>query len=256
MTGPRPIRVATLNVRNTADRWKARAPLLAAQMAELHPDVIGLQELRRWPSQASSIARRVAAGSDGGDDGYGRHRAHKTGLWGLWEGIAVLSRLPIVGQESRRLGGEHRVAQRVTVRLPGGGRLDVYNVHLASAGEELRTTQARHLLGWMDERPTMPQVLLGDFNARPASPTIRAITEVLRSAHADAHGHEPPRTVPTPLRIGAAGGDSVIDFIFVNDGVEVHEAQLAFDRVSATDERLAASDHYGLVATVSARPPG
>src|SRR6185295_15374983 len=36
--------VATLNLRNIADRWPERIPLLLADMAALQPDLIGLQE--------------------------------------------------------------------------------------------------------------------------------------------------------------------------------------------------------------------
>ena len=36
--------VATLNLRNIADRWPERIPLLIADMAALQPDMIGLQE--------------------------------------------------------------------------------------------------------------------------------------------------------------------------------------------------------------------
>jgi hypothetical protein len=36
--------VATLNLRNIADRWGERIPLLLADMAALQPDLIGLQE--------------------------------------------------------------------------------------------------------------------------------------------------------------------------------------------------------------------
>ena len=37
--------VATLNIRNLADRWDERLPLLLADMAALQPDVMGLQEV-------------------------------------------------------------------------------------------------------------------------------------------------------------------------------------------------------------------
>ena len=44
--GPQPdeLLVATLNLRNIADRWSERIPLLLADMAALQPDLIGLQE--------------------------------------------------------------------------------------------------------------------------------------------------------------------------------------------------------------------
>ncbi len=68
------------------------------------------------------------------------------------------------------------------------------------------------------------------------------------------HGQEPSKTVPTPLRVGATGAGSVLDYIFVSDQVEVHDARVVFDEVDPADEHLVASDHYGLVVTVSVRP--
>jgi len=39
------LHVATLNIRNLADRWFERLPLLLADMAALQPDLLGLQEV-------------------------------------------------------------------------------------------------------------------------------------------------------------------------------------------------------------------
>src|SRR5437879_13298799 len=39
------LQVATLNIRNLADRWDERLPLILADMAALQPDVLGLQEV-------------------------------------------------------------------------------------------------------------------------------------------------------------------------------------------------------------------
>ena len=249
--GPLRIRVATLNCRNTADRWKARNPLLVRQLVNLQPDVIGLQELRRFPSQARGIAARARAGNLVLE----QFRSYKTGLYGLWEGVAVLSRLPVLDRARLKLGGQNRVAQRVTVAA-GDGTLDFYNTHLASEGEEVRVRQAQRLLEWMAERSSRPQVLVGDFNARPTAPSIRLLTGELRSAYAAVHGQEPAKTVPTPLRVGATAKGSVLDFIFVNHLVEIHEAWRTFEEAEPTDEHLVASDHYGLAAVISVRPAG
>ena len=249
--GPLRIRVGTLNCRNTADRWKARKPLLVRQLVALQPDVIGLQELRRLPSQA----RAIATGARAGDLVLDQFHSYKTGLYGLWEGIAILSRLPVLERAKLKLGGQNRVAQRVTVAA-GDGLLELYNVHLASEGEEVRTRQAQRLLEWMAERSSLPQVLVGDFNARPTAPSIRLLADQLRSAYAMVHGEEPEKTVPTPLRVGATGRGSVLDFIFVNPLVEVHEARRTFEEADPADQHLVASDHYGLLATVSLRSPG
>ena len=248
------VRIATLNVRNTADGWRRRRELLMRQLLELEPDVIGLQELRSIPDQAAWIGRQ-AERRTGGQAAYQRYRTYKTGLWGFWEGIGVMSRLPVVERASLGLGGQYRVAQRVRVRLPDGGELEVYNAHLASKDESVRTAQAGRILEWMERStPSVPQVLLGDLNARPGSPTINLLADRLRSAHVKVHGSEPAKTVPTPLRRGASGPGSVLDFVLVSEDLEVHDARVAFDQVDPADEHLVASDHYGLVASVSVRP--
>lgn len=239
--------VGTLNVRHTADRWAARAPLLLEQLEELDPDIIGLQEVRRLPGQARWIATAVARRGGLQQQAWEVRTAYKTGVKRLWEGIAVLSRLPIIGHARLRLGADSRVAQRVTVGLPHGPALDVYNVHLADGGEDVRTAQAGRLLAWMDERPDVPTVLVGDLNSRPGSAPVRALTTRLRSAYALVHGSEPPRTVPR---------GPVLDYILVDDRIVVADAWVTFDRPDSGDPQLLPSDHFGLAASVSVRPAG
>jgi endonuclease/exonuclease/phosphatase family metal-dependent hydrolase len=243
--------VATLNCRNRSDRWPQRRHLLVEQLARLQPDLIGLQELRRWPSQGSWIARRLNEASPGST--YRVHSAYKTGVWQLWEGIAILTRLPVVETDSLDLDGDNRVACLTRVDLPDGGVLDGYCTHLPSRArnEELRTVQAGRILDWMDERPGTPRVLVGDLNARPQSPTVAALRERLRSAYAVVHGREPEATTPTPLRGPPAGAGVVIDYIFVNEPVEVLDATVTFDQAHPEDARLYASDHYGVAATIA-----
>ena len=243
------LRIATLNVRNTADRWRARRGLLVRQLVDLAPDVLAVQELRIVPDQAAWIAREVERRTAGALR-YRSYRRGKTGFLRVWEGVGVLSRLPVVATASLDLGADARVAQRVTVRLPEGGLLEVYTTHLGGP-EALRLAQVRRILDWMDAGPPVPAVLLGDFNSRPGSPTIELAASRLRSAYADVHGEEPARTVPTPLHRRQTATGSVLDFIFVNGLVDVRDARLAFDQVDPADPGLAASDHYGLVVTVS-----
>jgi endonuclease/exonuclease/phosphatase family metal-dependent hydrolase len=247
------VRIATLNLRNTADRWPQRRNLLVRQLVELAPDVMGVQELRMVPDQARWIAREVERLSRG-HLRYRRYRKAKTGLAGVWEGIGVLTTLPVVATAWLDLGAQARVAQRVTVRMSQGGLLDVYNTHLGLGGEVLRTAQAQRIVHWMDHRPPLPAVLIGDFNARPGSPTIEFLSRRLRSAHFVVHGHEPTRTVPTPLRRWATGEGSVLDYVFVNDLLEVHDAGIVFDECDPDDPTLVASDHYGLSVTVRCSP--
>jgi len=283
---PASVRVATLNVRNTADRWRGRAGLLVDQLVELAPDVIGLQELRHFPDQGRWIVERADRRSNG-HVRLGRWPAWKTGGWGWWEGITVLSGLAVTGSDILDLGIQHRVAQRVTVTLDGrrrgdrdgngagvgvggdgdgdgagggggggaGTEMDFYNAHLATGDTSERETQARRLLEWMSERPGRPQVLVGDFNSQPDSPAAEAIREQLQSAYAVANGAEPDWTVPTPLRTAGSQTRRVLDYIFVNDLVEVQESWLVFDRPHPHNPRLMASDHLGLAAALSVPTP-
>lgn len=229
---------------------------MTSQLAELQPDVIGLQELRHfYPRQARWIANQLTAQDRALS--YEVHPTYKSGWWWFWEGIAILTRLPVVGRDRLRLEGQARVANVVRLRLVDGELLDFYNVHLASGvdNESLRTKQARQLLSWMDSRAGVAQVLVGDFNSRPAAPTVALLSERLRSVYQAVHGSEPARTIPTPL--GDRSGEGVvIDYLFINDRIEVHDAWVTFDRVDDKVPPVAASDHYGLAASISLRPEG
>jgi len=247
------VHVATLNLRNTADRWRDRRHLLVEQLVDLAPDVLGVQELRMFPDQAAWIVREVTK-STGGRLRYRAYRRPKTGAVGLWEGIGVLARVPVAATAWLDLGAQGRVAQRITVRLTEGGVLDVYNTHLGLGGEALRSAQARRILEWMEARPAFPAVLVGDLNARPGSPTIDLLSTRLRSAHLVVHGCEPMRTVPTPLRRRPVGKGSVLDYVFVSRLLEIEAARVAFDELDPGDPTLCASDHYGLSVTVSCSP--
>ena len=195
------IRVGTLNLRNTSDRWKERAPLLIEQLLALRLDVLGLQEVRVPAKQARWIVDQVN-GRIGDDEApYRFYQTNNTGFAGRLEGIAIMSRLPILEKEWLDLGGGSRVAQRVRVTPYPGAAFDFYNTHLhhKDDADTLRLEQAARILGWIDERPGVPQVLVGDFNAQPPAPPVQFVTERLRSAHVAVHGREPERTVPTPL---------------------------------------------------------
>ena len=240
------MRIATLNLRNTADRWCARRSLLVRQLVDLAPDVIGVQEVRTVPNQARWIAG-AAERRSGGRLKYRCYGRPKLGPWGLWEGIAVLTRVPVTATAWIGLGSQARVAQRLTVRLPDGRLLDVYNTHLGLGGEAVRTAQAGLILDWMDTRFPVPAVLVGDLNARPGSPTIELLSSRLRWAHRE----DRRPTVPTPLRQGWSGDASVLDYVFVNDLVAVEDASRVFDEADPADPTLYASDHYGLAATIT-----
>ncbi|MEX2238872.1 MAG: endonuclease/exonuclease/phosphatase family protein [Dehalococcoidia bacterium] len=252
MAATETIRVGTLNLRNT-DRWWPRSELLAAQMLALRPDAIGLQEIKPLARQADWLVEQVNKGLD--PPHYRLLEEPKTGfLMRFWEAIGTMTRLPVVERSRLDLHGGHRVAQRVRLGLPNGAILDFYNTHLhhsAGAGD-LRTAQAQRIFEFMDRWPGVPQVLVGDFNADPGEPAIQLLSEKLHSAYLMRHGSE-ISTSPAPLSSLWGKEERVIDFVFVNDLVEVHDAWRTFDAPDPKNPRLSASDHYGIAAEISVK---
>src|SRR6476620_8577532 len=105
------VHVATLNIRNLADRWDERLPLLLADMAALQPDLLGLQEVV-YPLQQD---RLIGAG------GAGRYESSRAWAGRPEYGNALLVRSPLVAGDADRLDlGRQRSALRATVGLPGG----------------------------------------------------------------------------------------------------------------------------------------
>jgi endonuclease/exonuclease/phosphatase family metal-dependent hydrolase len=212
-----------------------------------------VQEIGVPIRQGEWIVERVNAAMPVGSAQYALHQANKMGPQGLVEGIGIITRLTAVGSEKLDLQGGDRVGQRARLRTEAGVEFDVYNTHLHHKAEsaELRLRQARRILDWMADSGDRPGIFAGDLNARPEEAPIALIRERMRSAYAVVHGREPEGTVPTPLNAEWGQAPKTIDYVFVSHGVQVHDAHIVFDRVDALDERLCASDHYGIVADVS-----
>ncbi|HUG13992.1 MAG TPA: endonuclease/exonuclease/phosphatase family protein [Thermomicrobiales bacterium] len=245
--------VATLNVRNRADRWKERSGLLIDQLIALQPDIIGLQEVIRPVRQAAWIRREVNRRLPPGEPRYEIVCAWKSGIRRFWEGIAIMSRLPNLETERLALAGGSRVAQRARVRLPSGGLLDFYNTHLHHPydADDLRLAQARQTVAWIERHGDTARVLVGDFNSEPDSEAVRFITGTLRSAFGAVHGFEPELTSPTLLNRREDAHLAVIDFIFVDPRLTIHDAWLTFDLPHDDDDHLFPSDHFGLAARIA-----
>src|SRR5512147_2184678 len=175
------LHVATLNIRNLADRWDERLGLLLADMSALQPDLLGLQEVV-YPMQQDRLIGAAGEGS------YETLRA-----WaGRPEyGNSLLVRLPFSAREVDRLElGLNRSALRTVVRLASGRTILVAVTHLHHEvdGAAERDDQARQLIDWLDAAPASDiQVAMGDFNADPAEPAVaRMRSHGYRSAYAEA----------------------------------------------------------------------
>jgi endonuclease/exonuclease/phosphatase family metal-dependent hydrolase len=240
------LHVATLNLRNVADRWPERIPLLLADMAALQPDLVGLQECVFAVQQD----RILGAAGDG-------RYASRRGWAGRPEyGNAVLGRVPLdLGDGDRLDLGRNRSALRVRVSLPSGADLDfvVTHLHHLTADEAVREEQASTLTSWLagNDRPL---VVVGDFNAHPGEAAYRVMREAgFRSAHVEANGAEPPVTWPSGIQapgIDEDGEPACLDYIWVRGAITVESCRVTFDRPAVDDPTLYPSDHFGLAARI------
>jgi endonuclease/exonuclease/phosphatase family metal-dependent hydrolase len=242
--------VATLNLRNVADRWPERLPLLLADMAALQPDLLGLQEC------VFAVGQDRILGAAG---------ASRYGIRQGWAGRpeygnSVLVREPLeVGAGVERLDlGEKRSALRVPVRLADGGVLAfvVTHLHHVPANEAVREAQARELVTWLAAWPEpAATIVVGDFNAEPVEATYRVMVDAgYRSSFAEANGAEPAVTWPSGIQapgMDVDGEPGCLDYIWLRGYLRAEACRLAFDRPAVDDPTLYPSDHLGLVARVA-----
>ena len=146
---------------------------IAGVIAEIEPDVIGLQEVLRadgadHADQAAYLASRLGMALV-----MGRTRMLGGGIYGN----AVLTRLPVVGAERFDLSRgdrEPRGCLRVDLAVDGVA-LHVFNCHFGLAFRE-RREQVGLLGDFIRTRPLAgPRVLMGDFNEWHRGPVTRSL---------------------------------------------------------------------------------
>jgi endonuclease/exonuclease/phosphatase family metal-dependent hydrolase len=239
------LHVATLNLRNLADRWDERLPLLLADMAALQPDLMGLQEVV-YPAQQDRLL---------GAAGPGEYRVVRGWAGRPEYGNSILVREPLAAGDPERVDlGHDRSATRIPLQLPGGARLvfAVTHLHHLVPDNAVRDEQARGVVEWLDGSDAT--IVVGDFNADPAEPAYaRMVGAGFRSAFAEANGSEPAVTWPSGLQgpaIDDDGEPGCLDYIWVRGAVRVVSARLVFDRPAVDDPGLYPSDHVGVAAQV------
>lgn len=263
------IKIIALNILNDLSRWPERRTLLAAQMAELQPDLIALQEVSLPGDNAHWLAQQLG--------GYQVHTCPHARDKGQREGLAILSRWPINTTASLDLLAQNRVAQAVHFNLENGRSLILINVHLFwKPGEALeRDKQVQMILNWCTSFPADAAILTcGDFNGTPESNALKMMRTRFVSAYAATHQTEPAYTCPTPLanrrnltvraivlrlRLllikilftrSFETWHGTLDYIFANEHIRVIDCDVVLNRPAPHDSTLYPSDHFGLAATL------
>jgi endonuclease/exonuclease/phosphatase family metal-dependent hydrolase len=237
--GARPVDVTvmTFNIATAVETDNALEPI-AASIRSFRPDVVGLQEVDRSWSRSGSLDQPRELGDMLGmnwsfDENIDCAADDLDGDGFCQYGTAILTRFALRASASRQYrlprapGDEPRGLAQIGVTI-GGRHLTVFNTHL-SVYAAARRQQVGYILGVL-RAIGGPFVLLGDFNARPDAPEIRALDARLVDAAKVARVRRPT----------VAG--TRIDYVFASRGVRVLSA-----RVPAPSARRV-SDHRPLIA--------
>lgn len=193
-------------------RWAPRLQAVADLASGHGVDVLLLQEVARTRTlQADGwLARRL-----GMSHGYARANGSAR-AFGFEEGLAILSRYPIIEVRTRRLTRNpavRRIGLGAALDTPFG-RVTAVCVHLGLVHSR-QAHQMRVLRTWLDEMSgSEPAIIGGDFNATPAHRGISA----LRREWVDTFQHARPNQESTTHRRRSARlgvRERLIDYVFV-----------------------------------------
>ncbi|MGH7926502.1 MAG: endonuclease/exonuclease/phosphatase family protein, partial [Candidatus Binatia bacterium] len=164
------IRIATLNLEQNHKCWQLRRELIAAQLAELNPDMLALNEIH-IPTQTGRWLQRAAADRMGAN--YVLLQQSKAGEESRAQAEGLLTRYAAVETCGLDYGCYNCVAQVTRFEIDDK-LLDVYVTHLIAARVEdyARQYQVAQLLDWIRSREDAEfRVVCGDFNATPDQPS-------------------------------------------------------------------------------------
>jgi len=240
--------------------------LIARVINELEIDLVCLQEVGEkwnqgqgeWATNAAKVIRDqlkhpYELHTDWGHQGFGQYR----------EGVAVLSRHPILKKAARYISRNHNVydihARKIVmaqVSVPGLGLVNVFSTHLSWWENGFRE-QYENLRAWANDlhRPGVQATFLcGDFNANAGGEGYALIAETRD------YEDQFLKATARPLfdAVFRNGGNSQeqladdgrIDFVFLNTGspLRVTSARVLFTE----DEYGLVSDHFGYYLTFEA----
>ncbi|QSB13081.1 endonuclease/exonuclease/phosphatase family protein [Natronosporangium hydrolyticum] len=195
------MRVLTWNLWWRHGPWRRRQPAIAAALAQLAPDICGLQEVwGRAPAGPGEPSDSAVVTDQPPDDNLAAALAQQLGMhwcWagrprvagraddaGYWFGNAILSRWPITDPAQTPLpvpaGQQQRLVLHGAIAAPAG-RLPFFTTHFShpAGASAQRVAQARTVAGFVatHSRPDdpYPPVVTGDLNAEPDSDELRLL---------------------------------------------------------------------------------
>jgi endonuclease/exonuclease/phosphatase family metal-dependent hydrolase len=277
------LRVITLNLWGIEPPLEKRLKLTADQLLRLQPDVVCLQEVRPVRDFHSTTTADLLAETLSMQSIYAEHTN-----WGdKQEGLAIMSRLPIVSTQFEQLParlGEGRILQSAAIQT-AHGNIFIHNTHLNyrlddGYAREEQVLQIDQMIRSRRNNESPPQILCGDFNATADSDEIRFLRGLTTLRGTRTHFqdawlrlHREPQPGDGPAQgitwssenehtraLRSLDIDRRIDYVFVTsrkrDGRgTVHRCEVVMTASEGEGgEQIHASDHYGVLAEIQIAP--
>ncbi len=238
------LRVMSYNVKHglamTQRPIAANLEIQAGIIRDQRPDLVGLQEIDQGCARSKGLDETgLFAGWTGLAGAFGKFMDFDGGEYGL----AMLSRFALRKVETLKLPrGKHepRIALIHTCEA-GSGIVAVFvNVHFDwLQGSKERVRQAQVLMKRL-KAVDLPVIVIGDYNARPDSPTLR----VFRQA-----GFEIISKRGSPFTFNSVNPSKEIDHLAIRGSAKY---AIRADPIVVLDEKVA-SDHRPIVTNVYIR---
>lgn len=249
------LRVMSFNVRTITgkdgpNRWEARKDLFADTIRQLHPDVIGTQELAK--EQGDDTVARLPEYTWFGRDRFGGHADEHMGIFYRKD------RLKLIDSGDYWLSDTPDKVASITwgnifprmvnwalfERLADHKRFYLLDTHYPyrDQDEDARSRSAREMATWISKLPAgVPVIVTGDFNTGPESESHTTLTVALKDAWSTA----PKREGPEDTFHDFTGKPTKrIDWILCR-GVEATSVQT----VTTSKDGRYPSDHFPVEAT-------
>ncbi|MBU6997343.1 MAG: endonuclease/exonuclease/phosphatase family protein [Theionarchaea archaeon] len=268
------MKLITLNAQNYDDggNWETRKKMIVNAIVQCNADVIALQEIRFDRSQESTTLTYQNMGEQIVSDlsqysGYATcaivyqwAQYYANGsvtqkITTTWEGLGIISRLPIVETGSAFLSmpqnsgdKNHRITQYITVTTGAGNTVHVFNAHFAvySWCPLCLNSNVTETLEYMNKISTASRVLVGDLNAPPDNEEIQrlktsGLVDMWPTLHPGEDGFTYP-SYPTP--------NERIDYVWADKGLATSVKEIEII-LADPQSGVYASDHLGLAVTLS-----
>lgn len=257
----------SFNIRNGTldeglDSWDARRHRVIETIADHDADLVALQEpvAEQVAELLHALPRYAAAGAhrlDGRIQGEGCVTLYdRTRFFVTHSGAFYLSDTPDVPGSITWDNAWPRVCTWVHLIEYGTGRgLYVYNLHLDNRGQQSRQAGAEMVRRDISRRvnaphATDPVILMGDFNADPASPPLHTLTEAsARPRLIDTlEGRPQAEGIGTYTAFDPAsdGGSKRVDYVLASEHFHVIDASID----QRTIDGRYPSDHFPIRAVL------